>query len=154
MKTVFQRIDMFAVAGEAESGDAAIRLGGEFLHRQGDVGESFAQECVDRERDYPTGLLTSIPVAIPHCRSDAIFKDAVCYVRLRSAVTFRRMDDDEKAIETRSVFVLAVKDGNDHVDFLSRTIRVITDPELMQRLESMEIGDVPAFLERSYEMKG
>ena len=51
------------IQGTANSSEEAITLCGEALHKAGIVGEDFGKACVEREKDYPTGLPTEIPTA-------------------------------------------------------------------------------------------
>ena len=46
------------IQGTANSSEEAITLCGEALHKAGIVGEDFGKACVEREKDYPTGLPT------------------------------------------------------------------------------------------------
>lgn len=134
-----------AIEGRAATADEAIRLCGVALERAGCVREGFAQDCIDRELSYPTGLPTEIPVALPHCQSDAIVQSTLCYLRLVEPVAFFRMDDEEVSILTRHVFNLAIRPGN-HLDFLSNVILMLQRPEVLQQLEDMDIGAVADFL--------
>ena len=52
------------IQGTANSSEEAITLCGEALHKAGVVGEDFAAACVEREKNFPTGLPTEIPTAI------------------------------------------------------------------------------------------
>lgn len=139
-----------AVEGRAGSGEEAIKLCGRALWRAGLVEEAFYQECIDREREYPTGLCTDIPVAIPHCRSEAIKVSGVCYLRLKEPVVFRRMDDDEEVVTTRSIFNLAIKGAEDHLEFLRKMMGIVTDKDLMEQLEAVEIEKVPELLKKRF----
>lgn len=134
-----------AIEGRATTADEAIRLCGDALERAGCVRESFAQDCVERELSYPTGLPTEVPVALPHCQSDAIVQSALCYLRLAEPVRFVRMDDEEASILTRHVFNLAIRPGN-HLDFLSNVILMLQRSEVLRQLEDMDIDSVTGFL--------
>lgn len=142
-----------AIEGDVSSCEEAIQLCGRALCGAGFVADAFAQQCVDREREYPTGLCTDIPVAIPHCKSSAILKDGICYLRLREPVTFRRMDDDEETVSTRSVFNIAIQGANDHLDFLRQMMDIVTDSEMVARLESVAIEEAPALLNACFAGK-
>lgn len=139
-----------AIEGDVASADEAILLCGHALESAGCVTSDFADECIKRELDYPTGLPTDIPVALPHCQSDAILRSTLCYLRLRNKVKFYRMDDDEDWILTRHVFNLAILPGN-HLEFLSKTISLLQNEDVMRQLEVMDIEMVPAFLAQQFE---
>lgn len=137
---------VIALEGRADDREEAIRLCGQALCRAGIAKDAFAEGCVRREREYPTGICTDIPVAIPHCRSDAILKSGVCYLRLEEPVEFGRMDDDEETVMTRSIFNLAITAG-DHLDFLQKMMSIVGDEEFVAELEQADIEDVPELLE-------
>lgn len=138
---------VIALEGRADDREEAIRLCGQALSRAGIAEDAFAEGCVRREREYPTGICTDIPVAIPHCRSDAILQSGVCYLRLEEPVEFGRMDDDEETVMTRSIFNLAITAG-DHLDFLQKMMSIVGDEEFVAELEQADIKDVPELLEK------
>ena len=133
---------VIALQGRAGGREEAIRLCGQALCQAGIVKEAFIEDCIRREREYPTGICTDVPVAIPHCKSDAILQSGVCYLRLDQPVEFRRMDDDEETIMTRSIFNLAITAG-DHLDFLQKMMSIVGDEEFVAELEQADIEDVP-----------
>lgn len=135
-----------AIEGAAATAEDAIRLCGAALERAGYVTDAFAQGCIDREVNYPTGICTEIPVALPHCKSEAILKSAICYARLDTPVSFRRMDDDEESVKTRHVFNLAIAPG-DHLEFLSKTMQLLADKRVLEAFEDMPIAGVSAYLQ-------
>lgn len=50
------------IQGTANSSEEAITLCGEALHKAGIVGEDFGKACVEREKDYPTGTISEVPM--------------------------------------------------------------------------------------------
>ncbi|MEF2858421.1 PTS sugar transporter subunit IIA [Collinsella aerofaciens] len=134
-----------AIEGSAETAIEAIELCGSELERQGYVTGAFARDCIEREVSYPTGICTDIPVALPHCKSDAIITSALCYLRLDSPVRFARMDDEEEFVETRHIFNLAIAPG-DHLEFLSKTMQLLADPAVLSGFENKPIGEVAEYL--------
>lgn len=135
-----------AIEGSAQSAEEAIRLCGDALVRAGCVREGFAQGCIDREKDYPTGICSEAPVALPHCMSDEIINSALCYLRLDEPVEFKRMDDYQETVKTRHVFNLAI-DRGDHLKFLSRVISLLQDSAVVSRLENTDISEVALLLQ-------
>ncbi len=139
-----------AIEGMAHDAESAIRLCGKALQERGCVTDAFAQSCIDREGVFPTGICTEIPVALPHCKSDAILKSALCYLRLKEPVEFRRMDDDEETVATRHIFNLAIAPG-DHLEFLAKTMQLLQDSNVVRSFESMDIQQVADYLESHIE---
>ncbi len=138
-------VAFLAVDGAAVSDEDAIMLCGAMLAEAGCVTDAFPQSCIERERSYPTGICAKIPVALPHCKSEAIMRSALCYLRLEHPVSFRRMDDDQLTVSTRHVFNLAIAPG-DHLEFLSKTMQLLVDDGFLERLETMDINEASAVL--------
>ena len=84
-----------AIEGEAKDWEEAIRLCGQAIADAGYADETFMNACIEREKEYPTGLPSEVPVAIPHSKVEGIKDNCVCFLRLKNPVTFYRMDSDE-----------------------------------------------------------
>lgn len=137
------------IARDGRAGDAAeaIKLCGEILIKNSCVTEAFVEGCLQRETEYPTGLPTDIPVAIPHCKSDAILKSSICLLRLEKPVKFYRMDSSDEYVETDLVFNIAIKSADNHVEFLQKLMQVVTDSTILEKCRSLSLEVVPKFLE-------
>ena len=120
MEIIMEKQDFLTIQGTAATAEEAIALCGDALTAAGITQPSFTEKCIAREREYPTGLPTEIPAAIPHCKDDGIRANCICYLRLASPVTFRRMDDDMESVEADMVFALAIQDPNEHLNVLQR----------------------------------
>lgn len=57
-----------------------------------------------------------------------------------------RAKDREEAIQTRSIFNLAIKDGGDHLEFLRKIMAVVGDTAFMTSLEQADIAAAPSML--------
>lgn len=141
------KTNYLAIEGHANNWEEAIRLCGKNLVATGNVGEDFIEACVTREVDYPTGLPSEIPVAIPHGASDSIQENTVCFLRTDAPVRFSRMDDDEVFCDTQLIFNIAVKGGEDHLGFLQQLMGLVMDTESLEQCMTLPIEEVPAYLE-------
>lgn len=135
------------IHGSASDREEAIRLCGNALYENGFVSRQFAQLCVNREKDYPTGLPTEIPTAIPHAKDDGITQSSVCFLKLEKPVVFRRMDDDTEEISTDMVFNLAVKDPNQHLEALQNMMTFLNDTEALQKCRELADEELIRYLE-------
>lgn len=135
-----------AIEGSASNAEEAVQMCADKLMANGCVTADFAKNCLDREVDFPTGICTEIPVALPHCKSDAILRSSLCYLRLDKPVTFRRMDDDELTVETRHIFNLAIAPG-DHLEFLAKTMQLLQDSRVLKSFESMDMEEIAGYLQ-------
>ena len=73
----------------------AIRTAGEKLVEKGNIDAKYIDACIEREIDFPTGLLLANGdgIAIPHGNSDLVNKDSISVVRIKNTVEFGRMED-------------------------------------------------------------
>ena len=101
-------------------------------------------EC---EKEYPTGLPSEVPVAIPHSKVEGIKDNCVCFLRLKNPVTFYRMDSDEESIETTAVFNLAIKDGDQHLEFLQTLMQAVMNKEVVENCMTKELNEIPQYLQ-------
>lgn len=141
-----------AIEGHAENWEEAIRACGTKLHEIGSVGPAFTDACIEREKEYPTGLPSEIPVAIPHCFSSDIYANTVCFLRTDTPVTFTRMDDDEEQIDARLIFNIAIKAGDDHLLFLQKLMDLVMDTEHLQNVLDLPMDQIPAYLEDQLDL--
>jgi PTS system galactitol-specific IIA component len=136
-----------AAEGHADNWEEAIRLCGKTLIDHGSVQQDFVEACVEREKEYPTGLPTKIPVAIPHSKAQGIKDNAICFLRLDRAVRFFRMDDADEYCDTKLIFNLAIKGADDHLEFLQKLMQFVMNDGVLEECEKMQLADIPAFIE-------
>ena len=120
------------IHGKAADAEEAILMCGEALYNEGIVGAEFGKNCVIREKDFPTGLPTEIPVAIPHCQDDSVKVNAICVLMLEQPVEFRRMDDEEESIMADMLFNLAVMDADEHLEALQNLMAFLNNIDMVK----------------------
>ena len=135
------------IHGSAKDGEEAIRMCGDALFKAGYVSDKFGELCVKRERDYPTGLPSEIPTAIPHVQDDGITQSSVCFLKLDKPVVFRRMDDDIQVVRTDMIFNLAIKDPNEHLDALQNMMSFLDNPEALLKCYSLSDEKIVEYLQ-------
>ena len=135
------------IHGSAADKYEAIRLCGSALYQAGVVRKEFAELCVEREKEFPTGLPTEIPTAIPHVKDEGITENAICLLKLENPVTFSRMDDDTEQVDTDMVFNLAIKDPNEHLTVLQNMMIFLNDPEVLTQCKELSDEETIAFLQ-------
>lgn len=136
-----------ATEGGADNWEQAITLCGEYMISQGSVNKDFMEACIEREKEYPTGLPADIPVAIPHSKAAGIKENCVCFLRLDKPVRFYRMDDSEEYVDTQLVFNLAIKEADDHLEFLQKLMQFVLDVDTLNKCSEIPLDEIPAFLE-------
>lgn len=140
-----------ATEGSAKNWEEAILLCGDLMIQQGSVSRDFVEACIEREKEYPTGLPTEIPVAIPHSKAQGIQDNCVCFLRLDHPVRFYRMDDSEEYCDTRLIFNLAIKEADHHLEFLQKLMQFVLDQEILEQCIKMPLTDIPGFIEEKLE---
>lgn len=135
------------IHGDAKDNEEAIILCGNALYQAGLVSKQFGKLCVEREKEYPTGLPTEIPTAIPHAKDEGITESCICFLKLESPVTFRRMDDDTQDVETDMIFNLAIKDPNEHLKALQNMMEFLNDAEALEKCKVLSDTKLAAYLQ-------
>jgi PTS system galactitol-specific IIA component len=126
--------DLIFVRKHFESKEEVIRFLAGQLRQKGYVYETFADAVVEREEKYPTGLyLGKINVAIPHTDPKHVKQTGVTVLTLDKPVFFNRMDEPSKSIPVHIVFLLAVSEGKEYVQFLSEIVNLF-DEKILERM--------------------
>ena len=133
--------------GTAADRIEAIGMCGKALCDAGYVAETFAVKCQEREKEFPTGLPTDYPVAIPHCKDDGIRENAICFLKLDKPVVFYRMDDDQEYVETDMIFNMAIKDPNAHLEALQNLMTFLGNADNLNKCRSLSDTEIVTFFE-------
>lgn len=123
--------DILVIDGKPETWKQAIESTYYVLHEHGYVRESFLSACIQREKDYPTGLPTEIGVSIPHTDAEHVLVSSICVLRLEKPVLFQAMGDSETQIKVYFVFNVALKDNNGQLSLLQSVIRLAKDSKYL-----------------------
>lgn len=137
------------IQGDADHWEDSIRLCGQALVEKGYVEGSFIDGCIEREKDYPTGLPSPVPVAIPHCKSEGIHENSICLLRLNKPVRFYRLDDNEEYIKAALIFNLAIKNSGDHLEYLQKLMALIMDEAKMKIMVNASMEEALKLLDAS-----
>jgi PTS system galactitol-specific IIA component len=138
------REDLVFTQKHFESKEDAILFLAEQLKKKGYVYETFSNSVVEREEKYPTGLyLGKINVAIPHTDTKHVKQSGVAILTLDKPVIFNKMDDPSQTIPVLIIFLLAVSEPNEYVQFLSSLAENFFKEEGVKRIYE---ETVPAML--------
>ncbi len=124
--------DVLVIESNPKSWEEAIEITYSTLYKAGYVKESFLQGCIEREKKYPTGLMTAIPVAVPHTDSVHIITPSICVMRLKEPVAFHNMEDPDSTVDAQFVFNMALESGNDQISMLQSIIKTAQDSEFLK----------------------
>lgn len=131
---------------EQTSRSAVLIEMAELLIEKGYVKESYKQAILEREKIFPTGLLTEFGgVALPHADSKHVLSPIVCIAKLKESITFHEMAVNDELVPVQLVFMLALQNPEDQLDMLQLLIQMIQNEEVMQSIavsnKSSEILD-------------
>lgn len=125
------------VRPQAVDGPSLLRLMAGVAREHGWVTDGFAEALVGREREFPTGLPTPVPVAIPHADPVHVLRPGLAVALLDPPVAFGQMGSDEEVVDCRLAVMLLVTDPSEQVAVLNRLVTALQDPTLESRLSTV-----------------
>jgi PTS system galactitol-specific IIA component len=122
-QTLLNNTLIFPQVGVGSSKEV-IELLGNALLNSGFVKEGFVKEVLRREKKYPTGMSTEIPMAIPHAGPEFTIKKGIALATLKFPVQLRDMGDPNKLLDVRIVLMPALtgneEDGREFYEILEK----------------------------------
>ena len=104
---------------EADSQEELLRALSRYVREQELVKDSFEEALIQREREYPTGLiLERTNVAVPHTYPEHVLHPGMVVVRLKKPVAFVQMASDNEPVNVQYVFLLLIQDSEKQVFML------------------------------------
>ena len=132
----------FCFAGvKAESKEELLRYLSGKLEERGIVKDSFADNLVLRENEYPTGLPLEreLNVAIPHTFSEHVNSPQILVATLAEPMDFGCMGDPDTQVTVGTVIVMALKEG--HLEALRQLMLLIAgNEEMMDAVQKTDNG--------------
>ena len=133
---------MILTGVQAEDAESVIRLLCDKAMDNGCIEPVFVQAILEREKEYPTGLPTMVPLAIPHIH-DGCLRSFFSMAVLDEPVSFRCMGDPDEVIETRLVFLFGITDPSYQTAVLRKFSTIFqSEEELHQMMETKEAEKV------------
>lgn len=116
------------------------------------VKENYAGNVLRREKEFPTGLPTSIPVALCHTEAEFVLESALAVATLKNPLEFSQMGSLEKKVQAEIVFLLALKDPKKQVPWLQKMMNVFKDKDTLQKIRYSENKqELASYLQRVFE---
>lgn len=125
---------LFLIGLEATGHETVLRTMAGALEARGYVRDSYPDAVVAREREYPTGLQTTVGTAIPHADVEHVREPGIAVATLASPVGFTAMGTDDDPVDVRAVFMMAITDADAQVTVLGQLVEALQDDELLRRL--------------------
>lgn len=136
MSSPFVDEDLILLDVQAATPEDAIRVLGAKLLDKGCVCDGFINAVLEREKDFPTGLPTVIPVALPHTDAKFCAQSALAIAVLRQPVTFHEMGDASRELPVQIVLLLAIDDPKTQILWLQRIATLIQDEACLNGIRS------------------
>ena len=93
---------------------------------------------LDREKVFPTGLPTIIPMAICHTESEHVNSSAIAVGTVESPVAFQEMGTPERTVMAEIVFVIALKNPKDQIPWLQKMMTVFKDEATLSTIRNAD----------------
>ena len=147
--------ELYVIESDARTKEEALQQSAKILIDNKCVKKGFYESCLEREKDYPTGLTQSCPVAIPHTSKDYVNKDAICVLKLKESVKFASMENWEEEINVKTIFNLAFLDDSEHLILITKIIRGLKNESFVKSLSELSTDDLKRFLKKELlDIKG
>ena len=111
------------------------------LHEIADMGTramlvkaSWAKAVLLREREFPTGLPTPIPVAIPHTDSVHVITDGIGFFRAIKPIKFGEMGATDQFVDVQIIIPLLISNHEEQVNLLMKVITAVQDEKFVAKL--------------------
>ena len=143
--------NIFIIEAEPANWKEAIKMTSEVLYENGFVKNTFYDMCVERELEFPTGLKTLLPVAIPHTNDSSVFDTAFCLLRLKKPVKFKNMEDSDQDIAIDFVLNMAVN-GSAQLEALQNIVRIFQDEKFKEKAKTISLEDLKQLFEKNWNL--
>ncbi|WP_281522118.1 PTS sugar transporter subunit IIA [Dubosiella newyorkensis] len=119
----------------ADSKESAIKIAADELYKRGIVKETFFENVVKREKEFPTGLHTGkYGVAIPHTDSEFVDRSQVGFISLDKPVKFKNMGNTAEDVDVTHIFMIAMAQPHEQADTLMKLMEMFSNEGLMGKL--------------------
>lgn len=145
-----KKIALFHV--KAKSQEEIFDQLSKIFYDKGLITRDYKQKIIEREKEYPTGLLIQgIGVAIPHTDSIYVKQSQIGFMSLEKPVTFKEMGTKDKEISVKLIFMLALKEAHEQLSVLQSLVNMFQNPKvLMQFLEVNQLADFMKLIKENH----
>lgn len=136
MSFVDFNVDLVELKIKAEKKEEVIKILTDKLLEQGYTKDTFYENVLRREKEFPTGLPSVIPMAICHTESEHVNSSAIALGTLVDPVEFQEMGTPERTVMAEMVFVIALKNPKDQVPWLKKMMTVFRDETILSNVRN------------------
>ena len=140
---------------DCSSQEEVIRKMAQVFIQDGVVKESYLDAVLQREKKYPTGLpAEAFAIAVPHAEAVHSNHAAISVGVLRHPIPFHQMGSPEIVLNVEMLFMLAVDDPHEQIEFLKSMMRLIQDKETLLEIKNTPSKDrIAALLEKALPLQ-
>ena len=129
----------------------------EFAYQQllseGYVKQSFLEALVTREKQFPTGIETTINFAIPHAELENVNDSTFMVFTLDKPIGFNSMIQPEKQIGVSVVILLVLKEKKEHLSFLTKVMSIFQKSDEVIEILKQDSQKQYEFFKRQFELE-
>ena len=138
MENLIFNEDLIEIKFDAKTKDDVIYCLGDKLRKVDCIKEGFEKAVLEREKQYPTGLPTPVPIALCHEKAEWVKKTAISIATLKEPVRFNNMGNPSTVVDVDIVFLLAIKEPNNHMKLLKKLMVFFKDEETLIQIRDTQ----------------
>lgn len=127
--------DMAMVGLNIPNKDELLKYLAEYVKNKSLVSEEYITALIKREKEFPTGLQTFIPIALPHV-GIGVFKPFLVVATLEEPVVFYDMGEIDKKVLVDIVVLFGIKNPNDQAEVLQNFSSILQDESNLKRIKN------------------
>lgn len=131
------------------SQEEALRYGAAMLYTQGLVSDDYANEIVEREMIYPTGIESYVNFSICHTDTHHSKGNGLCVLTLNNPIKFYNMADTKETLGVRVIFMLAATSPDGHMRLLQDIISLMSNKDSASRFIQANRNELTALLQEN-----
>lgn len=135
MEKVIVSEELMEINLDAPSKEAAIKILADKLKALDYVTNDYYENVIKREKIFPTGLPTVIPIAMCHTEREFVKQSALAVGTLKNPIKFREMGAPDRFVKAEIIFLLALNDPKDQVAWLRKMMTVFKSREVMDNIK-------------------
>ncbi len=124
-----------------------INLLSNALIKNGFARDGLAKTVIAREKKFPTGINTEIPIAIPHAGPEFTIKKGFAIATLKNPIKFREMGNPQKSLDVRIVIMPVLTGKEEDGKEFYEVIQKLKDKQLLEKvMQSMSHPEIRKML--------
>ena len=102
--------------------------------KHGFARRDLVESILAREKEFPTGINTNVPFAIPHTNPEFTIRKGIAVATLKRPVTFCEMGNPDRSLDVSIVLMPALTGRETDQKELYRMLQLLEDPRTANAL--------------------